>query len=383
MLKKRSLTLDGLSLPNGLNILLAVATIGISIYLTNYFFTAHFPQGLNAKSGMCDINSIFTCSGATLSPVSNIMGMPVSFLGILVGLSFLLGSIFPSEAFERTNKFLSYINVPGVLFFLVYSLTVLGTICPMCSLYYVFTLISAFLYWKYGVDGYQPHFGVLGGLGAIAVIGGILFSNHYSAEKAKMAKLNDSVIMQFNKLNVVGDPEIESPYKIVMATEKFSEAPIRISVYSDFECPFCAVTAKQVEEMAKNAKYKGKINIQYFFYPLDNYCNPGITRKFHEFACKAAYLAGCDSTKFLAIHDEIFHNQKNLDDDFLQSLEAKHGLKDCQANQSTKDFVAKSIASGDKLGINSTPTLFINGRKIEGSIPNEQFYAIFDSLLNN
>jgi protein-disulfide isomerase/uncharacterized membrane protein len=383
MLKKRSLTLDGLSLTNGLNILFSIATIGISIYLTNYFFTAHFPQGLNAKTGMCDISSIFTCSGATLSPVSNIMGMPVSFLGILVGLSFLLGSIFPSEAFERTNKFLSYINIPGVLFFLVYSLVVLGTICPMCSLYYIFTLTSAFLYWKYGVEGYKPHVGVLAVLATIAVVGGLMFSNHYSAEKAKMAKLNDSVIMQFNKLNVVGDPEIESPYKIVMATEKFSDSPIRISVYSDFECPFCAVTAKQVEEMAKNPKYKGKISIQYFFYPLDNYCNPGITRKFHEYACKAAYLAGCDSSKFLAIHDEIFQHQKNLDDDFLKALEEKHSLKDCQSNQTTKDFVAKSIQSGDKLGINSTPTLFVNGRKIEGSIPNEQFYAIFDSLLSN
>ena len=381
MLKKRSLTLDGLSLPNGLNILFSIATIGISIYLTNYFFTAHFPQGLNAKTGMCDISSIFTCSGATLSPVSNIMGMPVSFLGILVGLSFLLGSIFPSEAFERTNKFLSYINIPGVLFFLVYSLVVLGTICPMCSLYYIFTLTSAFLYWKYGVEGYKPHVGVLAVLATIAVVAGLMFSNHYSAEKAKMAKLNDSVIMQFNKLNVVGDPEIESPYKIVMATEKFSDSPIRISVYSDFECPFCAVTAKQVEEMAKNPKYKGKMSIQYFFYPLDNYCNPGITRKFHEYACKAAYLAGCDSSKFLAIHDEIFQHQKNLDDDFLKALEEKHSLKDCQSNQTTKDFVAKSIQSGDKLGINSTPTLFVNGRKIEGSIPNEQFYAIFDSLL--
>jgi protein-disulfide isomerase len=87
-------------------------------------------------------------------------------------------------------------------------------------------------------------------------------------------------------------------------------------------------------------------------------------------------LAGCDSSKFLAIHDEIFQHQKNLDDDFLKALEEKHSLKDCQSNQTTKDFVAKSIQSGDKLGINSTPTLFVNGRKIEGSIPNEQFYAI-------
>lgn len=377
MQQKKSLTLNGLTTPNVINLLMGLGIIGLTIYLTSYFFDAHFPAGIAGNKGMCDLNSFFTCSGATLSPVSNLFGIPVAFFGLIFGISIVVGTIFPSENFERTNKLISVINLPGILFFLIYSLTALGTLCPMCTLYYVLSGISAFLYFKYGVDGFSPGAKVLSILAVVTIAGSVLLSNHYHDKKERFSKINQQIVEQYKILEDLGPVQVNSPYYIVEA----QNAPIQMTVFSDFECPFCSILSEQLEKMKNEPKYKGKLNIQYMFYPLDNFCNPGIKRKFHEYACKAAYVAACDAQKFVNVHDDIFHNQKSLDDDLLTSLEKKYGLKDCINNQAAKDFVASSIQEGDRLGLNSTPTIFLNGRKIEGSIPNKQFYAIFDYIL--
>src|SRR5690606_33581738 len=102
---------------------------------------------------------------------------------------------------------------------------------------------------------------------------------------------------QFETLKDMGTPSYESPYKIHMATENFADAPVRISVFSDFQCPFCKLVSEQIPDLARG--YEDKVNIQYLFYPLDNACNPELKREMHRFACKAAYLAACDKEKFV------------------------------------------------------------------------------------
>ena len=138
----------------------------------------------------------------------------------------------------------------------------------------------------------------------------------------------------------------------------------------------------EVFKKIKN-RYKGKINIAYYPLPLDNACNSEIKGSFHALACKASYLAICSKEKFAEIHNEIFENQANLSNEFLNNLEKKHGLSGCFENEASKKFVVDAIEQGKSYRVKSTPTMIINGKKIEGGLALIQFFKLFDSLLED
>ena len=376
-MEKRGLTLQGVSGLNFLYIVTAFFMIAVSIYLTNHYYETLFPSTIGGAKSLCDISNFFNCDTATYSPMASFLKIPISFFGLIVGIFFLASSIFPSEGFERTASLVSKINFGGCLVLFVYSLAVLGSLCPFCTVYYILSGVACFLLWKYGVQGSKPEVKTVGIWVAIVLIGGVLMNRHTSAQELKLTQMNGSIVEQFNALANLGEAE-ESPYKIHMSTKNFADAPIRVSVFSDFECPFCKMVAEQMPELAR--RYQGKINIQYFFYPLDNKCNPNMKNPMHRNACDAAMIAACDPAKFAEVHDEIFAAQEKIGDE-LPKIAQKHDLKNCLENEELKAKVATSINAAAKFNLRSTPTIIINGKKIEGSIPNAQYSAIFDDLL--
>ena len=100
----------------------------------------------------------------------------------------------------------------------------------------------------------------------------------------------------------------------------------------------------------------------------------------HLFACRAAYVAAC-AKNFPAIHDEIFENQEELNDQWLAGLIKKLKIESCVDDPKTKEIIQKTIAEGNRLKIESTPTMFINGVKIEGSLPTVQLIKLLEDIL--
>src|SRR5690606_11581978 len=115
-----------------------------------------------------------------------------------------------------------------------------------------------------------------------------------------------------------------------------------------------------------------KINIQYIFYPLDSKCNSNVKSRFHDNACDAAALAACDPKKFHEVHDEIFAKQAQLGSGALKEIESKYALQGCTDNKEVVNKVIEGINQGTKYNLKSTPTIIVNGKKIEGTIPNTQ-----------
>lgn len=119
--------------------------------------------------------------------------------------------------------------------------------------------------------------------------------------------VSNDVIKQFYSLENSGNPKIISEFKI---TDN-SKAPIKMVIFSDFECPTCKAFSEMIPQIIN--RYQGKIDIQYFFYPLDNSCNPNVKRKIHPNACKASYVASCmPSHDFAKLHMNFFLIKKNL-----------------------------------------------------------------------
>jgi protein-disulfide isomerase/uncharacterized membrane protein len=380
MQPKKSLTLNGITGPNFLFIINAILMIGVSIYLTTHFYETLYPTKLGGAGSICDISRFLNCDAATYSKISNIAGVPISFFGIIVGLLFLFSSLMPSEALEKTSSAISKYNFIGCLVLFVYSLAVLGSLCPFCTLYYLLSLVACLLFWKYGINSWLAELKTTLFWGVILLIGSFLiYQTTVSKDDAK-SKLNASIVEQYRKLPTIGEPDQESPYKIHVAVENFSESPIRLSVFSDFECPFCKVVADQMSEIVR--RYPKIVSIQYFFFPLDSKCNSNVKSRFHANACDAAILAACDEGKFLEVHDEIFDNQGQLKGGLLSQLAKKHHLKDCLDNKEVLNKVISSINQGAKYNLKSTPTIILNGKKIEGSIPSTQFFAIFEDILS-
>jgi predicted DsbA family dithiol-disulfide isomerase/uncharacterized membrane protein len=379
MEQKKSLTLNGMTGINFLFILNAVAMIGVGIYLTTHFYNTLYPTQLGAGKTLCDISNFFNCDAATYSKLSNIAGIPISFFGVIMGLLFIFTSLMPSEAMEKTASAFSKFNFIGCVALFIFSIGALGSLCPFCTVYYVLSGLAAFLLWKYGINTWKPDFKVTGAWGALVVIGAFFMYQHTSSKEDVRSKLNTSIVEQYRKLAFLGEPTEESPYKIYMATEKFADAPIRISVFSDFECPFCKVVADQMPELIR--RYPKQINIQYFFYPLDAKCNSNVKSRFHENACDAAYIAACDEKKFAEVHDEIFAQQENLKSGAIAEIARKSSLESCLSNEEVKNKVIKLINQASQYNLKSTPTIIVNGKKIEGTIPSNQFFAIFEDLL--
>lgn len=380
MEQKKGLTLNGISGMNFLFILNAVAIIGVCIYLTTHFYSTLFPTQLNTAGSLCNLSNFLNCDAATYSKAASIVGVPTSFFGIIMGLLFLFSSLMPSEALERTASALSKYNFIGCIILFIFSLTVLGSLCPFCTVYYILSGLAAFLLWKYGINTWKPDVKTLGLWGAILLVGAFFMHQTTASKQDTKSKLNASIVEQFRKLATIGDPVQESPYKIHMSTEKFADAPIRISVFSDFECPFCKVVAEQMPELIR--RYPNQINIQYFFYPLDAKCNSNVKSRFHDNACDAAMLAACDEKKFLEVHDEIFAGQEQLKSGILSEIAKKHGLENCIGNDENKNKVITLINAATQFNLKSTPTIIVNGKKIEGTIPSGQFFAIFEDILN-
>jgi protein-disulfide isomerase len=155
-------------------------------------------------------------------------------------------------------------------------------------------------------------------------------------------------------------------------------APVTIVEFSDFQCPFCqsvAPTLKRVRET-----YGDKVRIVWKDYPLT---------QIHPQAFKAGEAAHCagEQGKYWEYHDRLFANQQALQADSLKKYAADLGLDTAKFNACVDtskygDRVREGVAQGSRLGVNSTPTVYINGRMLSGAQPYEAFVAIIDEELS-
>ena len=155
-MEKKSLTLNGLTISSTVYALIAILMVGTSIYLTTHYYDTIFPTTLGGAKSLCDISSFFNCDVATYSPLAAIVGVPISFFGIVVGLVLLASALFPSEGNERTASVVAKINLIGCIALFVYSLVVLGSLCPFCTFYYVLSAIAAIMLWRNGGTSWSP-----------------------------------------------------------------------------------------------------------------------------------------------------------------------------------------------------------------------------------
>ena len=101
---ERTLTLNGMRWTRILSFLAGAGMMVASILTIHHFFLANYPENI-FEGSFCDVSAFFNCDSSAFSPISQFLGIPLGFFGMIVGALVVLGAVFPSESFERTNSF--------------------------------------------------------------------------------------------------------------------------------------------------------------------------------------------------------------------------------------------------------------------------------------
>lgn len=156
-----------------------------------------------------------------------------------------------------------------------------------------------------------------------------------------------------------------------------ASAPVTLVEFSDFQCPFCQRVEPTMKEIRE--KYGDKVRIVWKDFPLT---------QIHPQAFKAGEAAHCagDQGKFWEYHDRLFANQQALQPADLKAHAAAVGLNAatfdaCLDSSKHAERVRDGVADGSRLGVNSTPTTYVNGRLLSGALPIEAFTAVIDEEL--
>ncbi len=166
------------------------------------------------------------------------------------------------------------------------------------------------------------------------------------------------------------------------------QAKVVIVSYQDFQCPFCSRMHATLFTGPILQEYAGKVKVIYKDYPLV---------EIHPWALHAAVDANCladqNQDAYWDFADYVFANQKqvggrapeeaflNLDKSALeQGIKHKLDVQKLVACTQKQDesAVRASMAEGVKMGVDATPTLFINGERVSGAVPAEKLRPILD-----
>src|SRR6476661_5574696 len=211
---------------------------------------------------------------------------------------------------------------------------------------------------------------VAGGVVAVAAIAaGVWFGTRPSspavAPQAVAQTADKTTLLRVQPTDhVLGDPK----------------APITLIEYASLTCPHCAhFSVTVLPELKKKWIDTGKVKLIYRDFPLD------------QTALKAAQLAECaGKDKYFGVIDMIFETQSKWATASDPMAELGKSLriagmgdaevKACLANDAVANGVVADYRGGETLGVNSTPTLFINGQEFKGARSVEEMDATFSKL---
>jgi len=236
----------------------------------------------------------------------------------------------------------------------------------------------------------------LPGYDAVAVTIGGGDSKEKQKDYQFLISKDRNTMLRLTKFDLTKDPFTEVMSKIDLTgrpTRGAKGAKVVVVNFDDFECPFCSRMHQTLfPELFK--EYGDRVTFVYKDYPL---------AEIHPWAIHAAVDANClaaqNGDAFWDFADYIHANKREVDNektpgarfealDKLTMLQGqKHNLDEAKLQACVKaqneDAVRASMKEGDGIGVEATPTLFINGRKIDGAVPISDLRAALDSALKD
>jgi protein-disulfide isomerase len=154
------------------------------------------------------------------------------------------------------------------------------------------------------------------------------------------------------------------------------DAKVKVVEFSDFECPYCSRAAEVANKVKE--KYGNQVRFVFRQFPLS----------FHKNAKEAAEasLAAHEQGKFWEYHDKLFQNQKQLDSASLEEYAKQTGLdvkafKQALEQDKFAPQVEADLKLGEQAAVQGTPTLFINGTRVQNPADFDEVARLIDEAL--
>lgn len=162
-----------------------------------------------------------------------------------------------------------------------------------------------------------------------------------------------------------------------------ADAPVEITEYADFQCPFCQTFATlQMPTIEERLIRTGRLRWRYRDFPLQQ----------HSFSRLAAHSAACadEQGKYWEQHQRIYDGQAewasqgDAGPTFRQYAQA-NGLDlnrydACMKSGKYAGRIQASYEEGSRLGVSSTPTLLVGNRLYQGRLDSDAIRRLVDSL---
>jgi protein-disulfide isomerase/uncharacterized membrane protein len=370
---------------------LILAIIGLAVSVAIDRVHQRLAVDVNYTS-FCNVSAAVNCDVVLGSPYAVLFGVAVSRWAMLYfAMTFGIGVAAASSRSARWRQGLGSATLAlaawGLLFagyMAVIALAVLGTVCLLCSTLYLVNIGLFVGAWRLRA--------------ALRMVGRREQRQRATQERLVMATALTAVVAlvavgsweAFGRARRTPDaaaiarerPEFYRWYVAQPMTDVHTDsrpsmgstdAAITIVEFSDFECGHCAAFHQSLEDVLHRGTEKVRVVFRHF--PLDSACNPKVPTRLHPQACLAAIAAECafEQGKFWEYHNLLFDHQQQLGREFLIGYAARLGLdtarfSSCLSSDAARERVQRDAEAGAQLGIDSTPTLFINGRTIKGAL---------------
>ena len=370
-------------------LLLSAGGILLSIVLTD----GHYDHVVGGRVTGCAITTYIDCDRVSSSDFATIVGIPISVFGFVFHL-FLIGLLLPGFFRKLTNygsmtmPLVILLTFTGALVSLALafiSLVIIKALCIYCTALQIVNLaiFIVVIVWirerKPGkIETRRPSLRkmliglknppIIGPIVAlvIALSGGFLLM--YGMEKrdygATSAISSSALINMYFSDTVHEFTTDDSP------SLGSNELGFQIIVFSDYNCTHCKGVDEQLQRLVDD--FNGRIELVFKFFPFDGDCNPFIENSQPSTSCEAAAAAfvAFEQGVFWEYHSTLFDNYRKYSRARLVQYAQDIGMDlELFKTRIDDDFVKRrlylDILEGVVAGISYTPTVLLNGSRIE------------------
>ena len=385
------------------NLLLAFAVLGLGASAWSSY--VHYALLTNpGYASFCDINSTVSCTQAYLSQYGSLWGIPVSILGfvffavvlLLVG----LGGRSAAPGRENVASYVFALSTVGLAFVLYLawaSFFQLNAVCMLCVVTYV-AVIGLFV--VSGSASATPMTALPGrasrdlvaaakspmalalvavlSIGTVALLTAFPRDGHRTnaPEAPQYAPLTDK--QRFDLIQwFEAQPRVDMPVQ--------ADSKVVVVKFNDYQCPACRSAYFSYKPLIEKYQPSGQVSFVLKHFPLESECNAAVPGGTHRAACEAAAAVVLAEEKGTAdrMEEWLFTNLETLSPDTVRAAAADvGGISDFNAAYATALTRVRADADlGAKLKVESTPTFFLNGRRIPGVWPPPYFEALIEHEL--
>ncbi|PIR22710.1 MAG: hypothetical protein COV44_06030 [Deltaproteobacteria bacterium CG11_big_fil_rev_8_21_14_0_20_45_16] len=330
----------------------------------------------------CNINSYWNCDRVTASEYGSLFSLPIGIYGAAL-LFFYATASFAKGLYSWR---LALLGLPACLISIVMAgvlILKLQAGCIVCYASYlgifVATISSQFI-------RADSKLGILS-IGKISFISLIfmVFLGFFALRGLE----SQPAAVDEQELQLFKDWFAKLPQEEVPMVSKFRKgnfgAKIKVVEFSDFACPHCQRAALQVLP-----EILTRPDVEFLFYPLpmDGACHPDVDKRFHMYSCDWSQVMVClwGKSEFWTVHDQLFAEAARAGELRSPDLNTMKdvgisdpgAMKACLDSQTSQAELGELIEASRKLNVKSTPTFFINGRRLEGLLDAQKFNILLD-----